>query len=163
LFRNGAMYSLALQRHEYWRLVAYGFLHLNLFHLATNMLCLALWGAHLERRIGSTYFLLVYAAALVVAALVSDLAHHGAYITVGASGAVSGVLGALFGLWILAKIDLTANFFIVNVGLNAVLALSSPRIDWAAHVGGFVAGLVACALIDLLEKLNFHLLRCKFP
>ena len=51
LFANGAMYAGALDRHEYWRLIAYGFLHANLLHLATNMLCLALWGAHLERRL----------------------------------------------------------------------------------------------------------------
>ena len=42
LFRYGAMYSLAIERHEYWRLIASGFLHTGLVHLATNMLCLVL-------------------------------------------------------------------------------------------------------------------------
>src|SRR5258708_5696054 len=63
LFRNGAMYSSAIERREYWRLITYGFLHADLLHLATNMLCLVLWGGHLEKRIGSFYFAVVYLAA----------------------------------------------------------------------------------------------------
>ncbi|HEY2136043.1 MAG TPA: rhomboid family intramembrane serine protease [Xanthobacteraceae bacterium] len=163
LFRDGAMYSAALARHEYWRLVTYGFLHADPLHLATNMLCLALWGGPLEKRIGSTYFMVIYLFALVFAALVSNFTHAGPYLTVGASGAISGILGALFGLWILAKIDVTANFFVANIGLNVVLALTASRIDWGAHLGGFAAGVISCALLDLLEKANALVLRCKFP
>ena len=44
LYRYGAMYSSALARHEYWRLVTYGFLHFDFIHLTMNMLCLVLWG-----------------------------------------------------------------------------------------------------------------------
>jgi rhomboid protease GluP len=66
-------------------------------------------------------------------------------------------------LWILGKIDLSANFFIANIGLNLAAALAAPRIDWTAHVGGLTAGLVICALIDALERASKHMLRCKFP
>ena len=163
LFRSGAMYTAALERGEYWRLVACGFLHANLFHLATNMLCLALWGAHLEKRIGPFFFLVVYFCALIAGAVVGTFTHAGPYLSVGASGGISGVLGALLCLWILGKIDLTADFFVVNLGLNAALAVAVRNIDWGAHFGGFAAGLIACALIDLAEKANRLLLRCKFP
>jgi len=163
LFRSGAMYSSAIERHEYWRLVAHGFLHADPLHLATNMFCLALWGGHLERRIGACYFLIVYVCAFIVGGLVSDFTHARAYISVGASGAVSGVLGALLCLWILAKTDLGAKFFVINIGLNVALALSFSRIDWGSHLGGFAAGLICCALLDLLEKVNAFILRCKFP
>ena len=163
LFRNGAMYAQAIERHEYWRLVASGFLHANLLHLATNMICLALWGGHLEKRIGSSYFVLVYLCALVTGAIVSNLTHASQYLSVGASGAISGVLGALLCLRILRKIDLPLNFFAINIGLNVVLALSARNIDWGAHVGGFVVGMAACALLDVIEKANATLLRCKFP
>src|SRR5258705_8134833 len=95
LFRNGAMYAEAIQREEYWRLVASGFLHANLFHLATNMICLALWGGHLEKRVGPSYFVVIYFIALVAGAIVSNLAHASQYLSVGASGAISGILGAL--------------------------------------------------------------------
>jgi membrane associated rhomboid family serine protease len=163
LYQYGAMYSSALQRHEYWRLVAYGFLHVNILHLATNMLCLALWGGHLEKRVGALYFLIVYACALIFGGLVGNAAHATPYLTVGASGATSGVLGALLCLWILDKIDLQASFFAINIGLNIALALGNSRIDWGVHLGGFAAGLIACAILDLVEKINSRVLRCKFP
>jgi membrane associated rhomboid family serine protease len=163
LFRNGAMYSAAIDRHEYWRLVAYGFLHANLIHVASNMLCLALWGGHLERRVGSCYFLVIYLCAVIGGAVVGRYTHADPYLTVGASGGISGVLGALLCLWILGKIDVSANFFVVNIGLNVALGFSASRIDWGAHFGGFAVGLIACAVIDLVEKATAFLLRCKFP
>jgi membrane associated rhomboid family serine protease len=163
LFANGAMYAAALDRHEYWRLIAYGFLHANLLHLATNMLCLALWGAHLERRVGPFYFIVIYLCAVIGGAIVGRYTHADPYLTVGASGGISGVLGALLCLWILGKFDTAASFFVVNIGLNVALAFSVKNIDWGAHFGGFAFGLIACALIDLLELANSFLLRCKFP
>jgi membrane associated rhomboid family serine protease len=163
LFRSSAMYSQAIERHQYWRLIAYGFLHGNLFHLATNMLCLALWGGHLEKRVGSLYFSIIYVFALMAGAIVSNLTHSQPYLTVGASAATSGVLGALLCLWILGKVDISANFFIINIGLNIAFAASVRNIDWAAHLGGFAAGLVSCAVLDLVEKVNSLVLRCKFP
>ncbi len=47
------------------------------------------------------------------------------------------------------KIDLTASFFVANIGLNIALGVTAARIDWGAHLGGFAAGLIACALLDL--------------
>jgi len=163
LFRNGAMHTAAIERGEYWRLVTYGFLHANVLHLATNMLCLALWGAHLERRVGSFFFLVIYVCAVIGGAVVGSYIHPDWYFTVGASGGISGVLGALLCLWILGKIDVSANFFVINIGLNVALAFGVTNIDWSAHFGGFVSGLIACALIDLLEKGASFVLRCKFP
>jgi membrane associated rhomboid family serine protease len=163
LYRNGAMYALAIDRHEYWRLIAYGFLHANLFHIATNMICLALWGGNLEKRIGAFYFLVIYFCAMIAGAIVSNLHHAGPYLMVGASGAISGILGALLCLWILGKVDLSAGFFAMNIGLNVALAVSSSSVDWVGHLGGFAAGLIVCALIDILERVNRFALRCKFP
>jgi len=163
LLRDGAMYSSALGRGEYWRLIAYGFLHADGIHLAGNMICLMLWGGHLEKRIGHLYFLLIYLGALVVGALVTDFGQSQAYLAVGASGATSGLLGALLFLGLFGKIPLSAGFFVANIGLNVALAASNPRINWAAHVGGFAAGLIGCALLDGIERANSYLLRCKFP
>jgi membrane associated rhomboid family serine protease len=162
LYRDGAMYTLALRRHEYWRLVAYGFLHFNLVHLLGNMLCLVLWGGHLERRVGAAYFLVIYACALIFGAIVGHFLHTTSYLTAGASGATSGILGALLCLWLLGKLDFPASFFVINIGLNVVIAFNA-RVDWGVHLGGFAAGLIACAALDLVEKANARLLRCKFP
>ena len=163
LFRYGGMYSTALARHDYWRLVAYGFLHVNFVHLTTNMLCLVLWGAHLERRVGAAYFLFIYLASMILGAIIGDALHHSPYLTVGASGATSGLLGALLCLYILGKLDVRIDFFAVNIGLNVAFAISNSGINWQIHLGGFAVGLIACALLDLVEKLNGRWLRCKFP
>src|SRR5215813_7323538 len=163
LFRYGAMYLQALDRHEYWRLVAYGFLHANPIHLLANMLCLILWGGLLERRVEALYFTLIYLSGLVFGGIVSNVAHPGPYLSVGASGAISAILGALLCLRILGKIGLPWNFFVINIGLNVMIAVSAPRVDWQAHFGGFVAGMVSCAGLDLIEKTTAWWLRCKFP
>jgi membrane associated rhomboid family serine protease len=61
------------------------------------------------------------------------------------------------------KIDLSWSFFVTNIGLNVVLAASSSRIDWQAHLGGFAAGVICCACLDIIEKALPLMLRCKFP
>lgn len=163
LYRYGGMYATAIARNEYWRLVAYGFLHVNFVHLTMNMLCLVLWGAHLERRVGPAYFLIIYLCAMVLGAVIGNGIHSTPYLTVGASGATSGILGALLCLWILGKLEVGFDFFAINIGLNIAFALGNSRIDWGVHLGGFAAGLIVCALLDLVEKANAYLLRCKFP
>lgn len=163
LISHGAMGSFVLPLREYWRLVAYGFLHVDLLHLATNMLCLVLWGPYLEKRVGPLYFAIIYLCALVGAALVTDFAHSTRYITVGASGAVAGILGALLCLSILGKMNLSAGFFVTNIGLNIAIGFAVPNVDWRAHAGGFAAGLVCCAVLNVLGGVLRLLLRCKFP
>jgi rhomboid protease GluP len=83
---------------------------------------------------------------------------------VGASGAISGIMGALLCLWILGRIDVPANFFVINIGLNvALIALNTSNIGWSSQLGGFTAGVISCALLDLLERTNTLFFRCKFP
>jgi len=163
LYRYGAMYSGAIERGEYWRFIAAGFLHATPLHILGNILCLGLWGGPLERRVGALYFICIYLSGLVFGAIVSSFTHAGPYLSVGASGAISAVLGALLSLRLLRLIDLPWNFFVINIGLNIALAASASRIDWGAHLGGFAAGMIVCACLDLLERIFPLLLRCKFP
>jgi membrane associated rhomboid family serine protease len=163
LFRYGAMYSDAIERGEYWRMITAGFLHAGPLHILGNMLCLMLWGGPLERRLGALYFTLIYLSGLLGGAIVSDISHPGPYLSVGASGAISAVLGALLALRLLRLVDLPWSFFVVNIGLNIAIAASFARIDWGAHLGGFIAGMIACVCLDLIERMLPLLLRCKFP
>jgi rhomboid protease GluP len=163
LFRSGAIYSGALVNHEYWRLVAYAFLHANLLHILTNMVCLVWWGGPLEKRVGTAYFLLIYFASVIGGALTGFLTSPGVYFAVGASAGISGVLGALLCLKALRRVDLPASFFVINIGLNVVIAFMAPRVDWRAHLGGIVAGMAVCAGLDAFEVVGPKLMRCKFP
>jgi rhomboid protease GluP len=163
LLRSGAIYSGALARHEYWRLVAYAFLHVSMLHILVNMACLVWWGGPLESRIGTSYFLLIYFASVIAGALTGIFTQGGFYFSVGASAGISGILGALLCLKLLKRIDLPASFFVINLGLNIVIAFLAPRIDWGAHLGGIVAGMVACAALNAFEVAGPKLMRCKFP
>ena len=159
----GALTPAALQPGEQWRLVTAGFLHADPSHLLANLLSLLIAGPFLERRLGATMFTLIYGVSLVGAGLVSVAIHPGPFVGIGASGAVFGVIGALFGLWALGAEDLSPSFFLINFTINATFAARDPRIDWAAHIGGFVSGMIMVALLDILLRANLHWLRCKFP
>jgi membrane associated rhomboid family serine protease len=163
LFRYGAMYSGAIERGEYWRFITAGFLHDTPLHILGNMLCLVLWGGPLERRLGAFYFTCIYLSGLVGGSIVSYVTHVGPYLSVGASGAISALLGALLSLRLLRLVGLPWSFFVINIGLNIALAASASRIDWGAHLGGFAAGMIVCACLDILERIFPVLLRCKFP
>jgi membrane associated rhomboid family serine protease len=163
LLRNGAMSTDAIERHEYWRMFAYGFLHANPVHLAANMFLLVLWGGHLEKRVGALYFAFVYISGLAAGAVVSKFTSPGSYLLIGASGALSAVFGALLYLWASGKSEMGWEFFAISVGIVVALIAIHSRIDWGAHLRGLVAGMVCCGCLDVVEKVNGLLLRCKFP
>jgi membrane associated rhomboid family serine protease len=79
----------------YWTMLTYGLLHGGWFHLLTNCLWLAVFGTPVARCLGGLKFFLLTALATVAGALASLIVHWGEYVVmVGASGAVSGMLGA---------------------------------------------------------------------
>jgi rhomboid protease GluP len=117
----------------------------------------------LEHRLGATYFLFVYIASAVGGGLASLYGHTEAFLGVGASGGISGIVGGLLCLTILGKLALSPQFFIVTIGVNGVLAARVAHVDWIAHLGGFTAGFAACAVLNNLEGLNRYWLKCKFP
>lgn len=163
LYNYGALYHGALVNHEYWRFVAYAFLHGGGVHLVMNMICLLAWGGIVEQRVGATYFLVIYLAGAIGGGVASLYGHQGEFMTVGASGAIAGVVGALLCLAVLGKLALSMQFFVVTIGVNVLIAANLPRIDWMSHLGGFTAGVAACAALDAIKSVNRSWLRCKFP
>lgn len=137
---------------QWWRLFTCMFVHAGAIHLAFNMWALWNVGRMVERLVGNFAFLVLYLASGLVGSLAS-VAWNPFVASVGASGAVFGVIGALLG-FILAhrhavpssvfqEIRNSLLFFLVA---NLVLGMSIPGIDMAAHVGGLVAGFV-CGLV----------------
>ena len=162
LVANGALIPDALQPDNWWRLVAAGFLHASLGHLLGNMVTLYLAGPFLERRLGPVTFALVYMLSLLGGSIASVGAHHMSYVGVGASGAIFGVIGALYALTVLGATEIRLRFFVVNFVLNFFLA-RNLRVDWTAHLGGFVAGLLAIAVLEVVVRTNRFWLVCGFP
>lgn len=170
LFAWGANSAWAVVRDgEYWRLLTATFLHGGLLHLAMNML--GLWGAGqlLNRLYGNGQFLLIY----LLSALAGSVAslHFGAQVavSVGASGAVFGVLGALLVAVrrnraqlpkaMTKQIVTGQGFFLVYALVNG---FTRQGIDNAAHVGGLLAGgALAWALATVVSQLDVRARRLR--
>jgi rhomboid protease GluP len=144
----GANHGPATLDGQWWRLLTSMFIHAGLLHVAINMWVLWDIGHLLERLTGNVGYLILY----VLSGLFGSLAsvYWNPHVTsVGASGAVFGVFGGLMG-FLLLRSDSVPKGFLANMrrsGItfliyNVVIGLSIPRIDMAAHAGGFVAGLV---------------------
>ena len=135
-----------LSAHEPHRFLASAFLHANFWHLLLNMYVLWALGSVLESVIGHIRYLGIYLLSAVAGnaavLLTADPLNNSWYTaTVGASGAVFGLLGAQLVIARISGADLTG--FIVFIVLNVVISLNPDSgISWQSHLGGFVAGVV---------------------
>ena len=93
LFRDGALFGPAVAAGDWWRLVTYGFLHAGLLHIGFNMLLLWLFGREMEPQLGTPIFLGIYFSCLLAGAFGALIFSPDA-LTVGASGAIFGLMGA---------------------------------------------------------------------
>lgn len=137
---------------QWWRLATAMFLHFGALHIAFNMYVLWSAGPLMERLLGNIGFLLMYVISGLAGSLAS-LAWHPQVVGAGASGAVFGVFGALFGFLLvrrhevpLAQLSQLRNGAVMFVLFNVVFGMSMKGIDMAAHLGGLGAGF-ACGLL----------------
>lgn len=127
---------------QYWRLITAGFLHFSLMHLIANSICLIAWGVPLERGLGAFRMAVLFLGSILAGSIGSLFLHQEVFISAGASGGASGLLGALFVFWLRRDIMLPASFFLINIGLNIAVTMFVPGIDWQAHLGGFIGGAI---------------------
>lgn len=149
----GANYGPYTLSGDWWRLFTYMFLHGGLMHIAFNMWCLWDLGALAEGLYGRWTFTAIYLIT-GIAAGVASVGWNPLVLSIGASGAIFGLAGALaasfyLGEFSVPKIAIQSTlrslifFIIFNVAFGAMFA----GVDNAAHVGGLVSGLVAGAVI----------------
>ena len=137
------MFGLAVASGEWWRLFTAGFLHLSVLHILFNMWGLWVLGRPLESMLGRARFAVLYAVSLFVGSTVSYVFASPQGASVGASGAIFGLAG---GMIVVAKrMHWNLNWLVGIVALNFLLPFMVPDIDWHAHVGGLVAGLIVTA------------------
>ncbi len=137
-YSNGHLAGVA--NGEWWRLITSAFLHYGPIHLATNMFSLYFVGSVLEAVVGRWRYLLLY--------LVSGLAGSAGALyadpnspTAGASGAIFGILGALFILERSGAIQ-TGGQIVMLIVINLVISYALPGISLGGHVGGLIGGVV---------------------
>jgi membrane associated rhomboid family serine protease len=125
----------------WWRLLTAAFLHENILHIGVNMLSLWFIGPAVEHYLGRARFISLYLVA-GLAGSAGALIQAPMTYTVGASGAIFGILGALLILEWQATGRL-AGQAMTWIVLNLVLSFSIPGISWGGHIGGLVAGILA--------------------
>jgi membrane associated rhomboid family serine protease len=140
------------------------FMHGSLWHLLGNMLFLWIFGNNIEDYLGKMKFIFFYLACGVGASLIHVLFNFNSMVPViGASGAISGVMGAylvlyphekirtlVFLFFLITFVDIPASvFLIVWFAFQFFSAGSQPGIAWLAHVGGFLLGIL---LIKMMQR-----------
>jgi membrane associated rhomboid family serine protease len=136
---------------EWWRLVTGGFLHGGLLHLGMNMLVLYLIGPLLERELGKVNYAFLYFTALLAGSLGVMLLDPFA-VTVGASGAIYGLLGAAVALQLSRGINPWSSGIGGLILINVLITFSVPGISIGGHLGGLVGGFVAGWLLVKLDE-----------
>lgn len=157
---DGALISLASVRFdgtvgvaagEWYRLVTSGFLHAGLLHLVMNMLFLYLLGPSLERALGRLDFGLVYGTSLLAGSFAVMLIDPFS-LTLGASGALYGLLGALLALQLTHRISPWSSGTGVMIVLFLLITFTTPNISIGGHVGGLIGGFVAGGAVTWLPS-----------
>ncbi|HEY2005228.1 MAG TPA: rhomboid family intramembrane serine protease [Solirubrobacteraceae bacterium] len=155
LFQKGALYGPYIsQSHEYWRLLTAGFLHDGLLHILFNMVFLWFMGQMLEPAIGRLNFAVVYFVSLL-AGSAGALVFEPLGLTIGASGACFGVLGALIVVAHYRGLSIWQSGLGLTLIINVVFSLSVAGISIGGHLGGVIGGAICGWLIvNIGERRN---------
>jgi membrane associated rhomboid family serine protease len=151
VFNHGALNGPAVADGDWWRIVTAGFLHAGLVHIAFNMFALYILGTLLEPGIGTPRFLGVYFVSLLAGSFGALLLSPNEY-TVGASGAIFGLMSAAFIVARHRGVEQLASqigFFVI---LNLVITFGVSGISIGGHLGGLVGGALAGLLITFAER-----------
>jgi membrane associated rhomboid family serine protease len=146
LLDDGSVSRQAIANHEYWRLITAGFLHAGLFHLAFNMLALYILGGLLEPAVGRLRFGLIYFVSLLAGSFGALLLAPNEP-TVGASGAIFGLMGAAAVVLRHRGISLMESGLGFWIGLNLLITFSVANISIGGHLGGLAGGTLAALLL----------------
>ncbi len=139
VYNNGALFGPLVADGEWWRIVTAGFLHAGVLHLAFNMYFLWFLGNLLEPEIGRLRFGVIYVVSLLGGSLGALILSPNA-VTVGASGAVFGLMGAAILALRARGIDPMQSGLGVTLLLNLGITFLIPNISIGGHIGGLIAG-----------------------
>jgi len=150
LLRLGAKVNALIGLGEYWRLLTAMFLHADVMHIIFNMMALYILGKDIERFFGKKKFLVIY----FISGLVGSAASYFLIdnVSVGASGAIFGLMGAnlfLYKLNPLVYKRIYGSDLLILIGINLVIGLVRPNIDMAGHIGGLIAGFITASGVGL--------------
>lgn len=146
--QGGISYDVIVNDHQYYRFLTHMFIHADMDHLFGNMIVLFFIGTLVEKKLGRFRYIILYFFGGLVAAITSlgyNRIQDSSTLSIGASGAIFAVVGAMVAIVIFNKREFEEIgiqrllFFVVITIINGI---NSQGIDNAAHVGGLFAGLV---------------------
>jgi membrane associated rhomboid family serine protease len=152
LFSDWALQGAAVSSGDWWRLVTAMFLHGSLLHIGFNMLALYWLGTIIEQALGTPRFLLVYFVSGLAGSAGALWFSSAFAVTVGASGAIFGLIGALLILEYLSTGSLMGQAMVLIL-VNLAFTFAVPGISIGGHLGGLTGGIVA----------TFALMRYRVP
>lgn len=142
LWISGAEY----QQGQYWRLLTVALVHGGFFHLGFNLYALHILGTPVEQFFGRTRYIIILLVSLVSGSLASALFNNPYIASVGASGMVFGLFGAL--ALISARVGVEWRGIIGIVLINFALGFIIGGVDWRAHVGGLLGGTLITLILN---------------
>jgi membrane associated rhomboid family serine protease len=145
-----ALYGLAVNNGQYYRLITVALVHGGWVHLICNMLALFSIGTPIENFYGKNKYVLILFTSLISGSLASYLFNPLNTSAVGASGMIFGLFGALVvtGKRMGANLKEASTLIAVNLAIPFLI----PGIDWKAHLGGLVGGCLATLLIKSKKR-----------
>ncbi|MFC7495582.1 MULTISPECIES: rhomboid family intramembrane serine protease [unclassified Nocardioides] len=142
---GGAQWLPGVADGAWWQLVTSGFTHVTITHIAFNMLALWMIGPQLEMVLGRVRFLALYLLSLLAGSTVVLWAAGEYQLTLGASGAIYGLFGAMVIVARRVGGDMRALWGLILV--NVLITFVVPNISWQGHLGGFVGGVLATGIL----------------
>jgi membrane associated rhomboid family serine protease len=139
IYQHGAMQGYVVADGDYWRLLTAAFLHASIPHVLFNMMALYIFGPFVEQALGRWRFIAAYLTMAVFSSVFVYVINAPSTVTVGASGAIFGLLGIALILLLRAKQDVRS--LLVLLAINAVIS-TQGNISWEGHLGGFISGLI---------------------
>lgn len=136
---DGALFGPSVADGEVYRLITGGFLHAGLIHIGFNMYLLYLLGGELEGELGTTRFVALYFASLLAGSFGALLLTPSA-VTVGASGAVFGLMGATAAILHARGINPLQTGIGMLIGINLLLSVALSNVSLGGHLGGLIGG-----------------------
>ncbi len=151
VFHNLALDGPQVANGDWYRIVTGGFLHAGLLHIAFNMFALFILGTLLEPAIGSPRFLGIYGVSLLAGSLGALIATPNA-LTVGASGAVFGLMSAAFIIARHRGLEQVAGQIGFYVLINLLFTFGVSGISVGGHIGGLIGGGLAALVVAFGER-----------
>ena len=142
VFSYGVGVNYLISDGQWWRLFTPMFLHGGIMHLLFNMFSLFLFGPELEKIAGKARFLTIYLLAGVFGNIATFFLQGPGYASVGASGAIFGILGAFGALVYYTKhiLPQLRQIILPILGVSIVMTFLQPNINATAHITGLIVG-----------------------